>query len=172
MGVAETAGQLAMTNGVDPERARIAGLLHDYAREIAPARLLLLAADYGLEVDAIEAREPLLLHGKVGAALAREEFGIKDAEILEAIINHITGTPGMTMLQQLIFLADFIEPGRLFPAAARARDAAKSDIPGALLIVFDAVITYVVLGGYLLHPRTVAARNDLLLRVACSMDGV
>ncbi len=120
LGVAETAGRLAVRHGVDPEAAGLAGLLHDCAREMPPAALLRLASEYDMSVDEIEAREPLLLHGKVGAALAKDCFAIEDPDILAAIASHITGEPGMGLLQQLIFLADFIEPGRAFPAAAAA----------------------------------------------------
>lgn len=162
LSVAETAARLARCQGIEPARARIAGLLHDCAREMAPDDLLTLAEAYGLAIDEIERAEPLLLHGKVGAVLATEWFGLEDPELLAAIALHITGAPGMGLLAKIVFLADFVEPGRKMPAAAEARAMAFNDLSRALLITFEAVINYVVSGGYLLHPRTVAARNELL----------
>lgn len=165
--VAETAAVLARSHGADPGAAVLAGLLHDYAREMPSDRLLALAGTYGLEVDAIETQEPLLLHGKVGAALARSELGVCDESILQAVATHITGAPGMSILSRIVFLADFIEPGRSYDSAALARAAAGEDLSRALLIAFDAIISYVLAAGYLLHPRTVAARNELLQTRAC-----
>ena len=129
---------------------------------MAPEELLAVAEAHGLAVDEIERAEPLLLHGKVGAVLATEWFGLDDPELLAAIALHITGAPGMGLLAKVVFLADFVEPGRTMPAAAAARAVAFDDLPRALLIAFEAIIGYVVSGGYLLHPRTVAARNELL----------
>mgnify|MGYP005837174599 CR=1 FL=1 len=161
LSVAETAAELAAAHGVDPGAARIAGLLHDCARELAPEDLLDLARAHDLAIDEIERAEPLLLHGKVGAALATEWFGLTDPDLLAAIALHITGGPGMSSLARIVFLADFIEPGRRMPAAEKARAHATCDLSAALLVAFEAIIAYVVSGGYLLHPRTVAARNEL-----------
>lgn len=162
LAVAETAAALAKRHGGDPSAARLAGLLHDYARELPPAELMQMAVRFGLDIDPVEAREPLLLHGKVAAALARERFGLTDPSLLAALALHITGAPGMSLLAKLVFLADFIEPGRTFPQAVPAREAAGRDLSKSLLIAFDAIVSYVVAGGYELHPRTLAARNDLL----------
>ncbi|NLG84471.1 MAG: HD domain-containing protein [Firmicutes bacterium] len=162
LGVAETAAGLAAAHGLDPLRARMAGLLHDSAREMAPEELLATAEAHGLTIDEIERAEPLLLHGKVGAVLAREWFGLDDPELLAAVALHITGGPGMGLLAKVVFLADFVEPGRTMSAAAAARAVAFDDLSRALLIAFEAIIDYVIAGGYLLHPRTVAARNELL----------
>ena len=166
IGVVETAATLAARYGADPRAARYAGWLHDIARETAPDTLLALAGRHGIAIDAIEEREPLLLHGKIGAALAREELGLDDGPILTAIAQHITGDRGMPLLSRLVFLADFIEPGRTYDAAARARAEAREDLDRALLTTFDAIITHVMASGYLLHPRTVDARNELLAAMA------
>ncbi|MGE5550241.1 MAG: bis(5'-nucleosyl)-tetraphosphatase (symmetrical) YqeK [Bacteroidota bacterium] len=162
LGVAATAEELALIHGADPDLARVAGLLHDYAREMAPEELQRLATAKGLEIDPIEAREPLLLHGKVGAMLAYERFGLAHPDLLAAIAQHITGAPGMTLLASVVFLADFIEPGRRDDVCAHARSAARSDLRRALLLALDATMHYVITRGYFLHPRSVAARNELL----------
>lgn len=161
--VAETAAALAARYGSDPHAARIAGLLHDWARETTHEALLAEAQVRGVAVDAIEAREPMLLHGKIAAARAVERFGLTDPELLAALAHHITGAPGMTRLAQVVFLADFIEPGRPYPAAAKAREAARRGLGEALLLTYNAIIIHVVTQGYLLHPRTLEARNELLL---------
>ncbi|MGE5529048.1 MAG: bis(5'-nucleosyl)-tetraphosphatase (symmetrical) YqeK [Patescibacteria group bacterium] len=161
LAVAETAAGLAERYGADPRAARIAGLLHDCARELPPFELLRQAADRGLAVDEIERREPLLLHGAVGAAMAGGRFAL-DGDALAAIAHHITGAPGMGLLARIVFLADFIEPGRTHARAGAARAALAAGLAPALLTAYDGVIAYVLEEGYLLHPRTVAARNELL----------
>jgi len=171
VGVAETAVTLAVAHGVDPFSARLAGLLHDYARELPPAVLVALAREHHLGIDAVEAREPLLLHGRVGAALVRERFGVGDPDLLAAIAMHITGAPQMSLLARIIFLADFCEPGRTFAAARQARETAGNDLPEALLIAYDTIIAYIVADGYLLHPLTVAARNELLFSMGGATAG-
>ena len=160
--VGETAATLAEQYRTDPSRALIAGILHDYAREIAPDELVRLALQYGIPVDEIEAEEPVLLHGPVGAAIAKERFDVVDEEILQSISLHITGAPGMPLLAKLVFLADFIEPGREHLAVAKARELAGIDLAGAMLFAYDAVMRHAAAGGYHLHPRTVAAYEELI----------
>ena len=112
MGVMYTAASLAMCYGADLEKAQVAGLLHDCAKCIPNDRKLKLCDKYGIEMNAVEQAAPSLLHAKLGAYLAAERYEIKDQEILDAIRWHTTGKPGMTLLEKIIFLSDYIEPMR------------------------------------------------------------
>lgn len=112
LGVQYTAANLAMCYGANIEKARLAGLLHDVAKQRMPLDFLKLCEQYQISVKEIEKKNPSLLHAKVGAALAKEQFQIQDAEILQAIVFHTTGRPNMSLLEKIIFLADFIEPNR------------------------------------------------------------
>ena len=104
--VAETARRLAKLHGLDQEKARLAGLLHDTAREIGKEELLRVAEEDGLSVGDFERERPILLHGPVAAELAREDLGVEDVEILDAVRAHTTGEPGMGLLVLALFVAD------------------------------------------------------------------
>jgi predicted HD superfamily hydrolase involved in NAD metabolism len=142
-----------------------AALLHDLCREYNPELLLKLAAKFGIVIDDIEKAEPLLLHGPVAAVQVREELGITTPDILEAIRYHITGAANITALTQLVFIADFIEPGRTYQPAKILRDQAFSLEPDQLLLkVYNHAIIFVVNQGYLVHPRTMDGRNQLIMK--------
>src|SRR6266487_3552993 len=109
---AELAVQLAEHHGVDPERARLAALIHDVADRYSDRELLILAERYGIDVSLTEARVPKLLHGKIGAEFLKREWGITDDELLDAVRDHITGGARMGPLAKVLFVADKLEPER------------------------------------------------------------
>ena len=112
LGVAYTAASLAMRYGVDIERAFLAGLLHDCAKNIPNDEKFDLCRKYKVKLNDVEKKAPYLIHSKLGAVLAKKIYGINDDEILNAVKYHTTGRPGMTLLEKIIFTADYIEPGR------------------------------------------------------------
>lgn len=112
LGVAYTAANLAVCHGVDPERARVAGLLHDCAKYLSDKEMYTLCDKQGIVLSPSEQSNPALVHSKLGAHLARTRYGIEDDEICSAISCHTTGKPGMTELEKIIFLADYMEPHR------------------------------------------------------------
>lgn len=112
IGVEYTAASLAFVYGEDVQRARIAGLLHDCAKCIPKDEKLKKSKKLGLPINESEKADPDLLHGKLGAYYAKEKYGVKDEGILSAITWHTTGHPGMSMLDKIIFVADYIEPNR------------------------------------------------------------
>ena len=112
LGVETTAEKLAKIYGVDPYKAAQAGLMHDLAKYFKPQKLLKIAEANGLVIDEICQAHPHLIHADVSAIVARQEFGVKDPEILGAIANHTLGTPGMDILSCILFVADTIEPQR------------------------------------------------------------
>jgi len=162
--VAEVAVKLADRYGADPDKARLAGLFHDYARDLPEDLLLRLAQEAGLMVGEIEKCHPVLLHGRVGAFLLRKELGLEDPEVLQAIARHSTGATSMGLLDKIIYLADLIEPGRNFPGVEELRSLAFEDLDAALLKALDSAIIYIIEKGWPLHPDTVYARNELILK--------
>lgn len=112
LGVAITAKEMAETFGVNPNKAYFAGMLHDCAKNLSEEKLLQICEKNNIEVSAFERKSPYLLHGKVGAYIAKTKYGITDEEILSAIIWHTTGRPNMTDLEKIVFSADYIEPNR------------------------------------------------------------
>ena len=112
VGVEYTAATLAFVHGADVEKARIAGLLHDCAKCLPAEEKLRKAKKHGLPINRSEKLNPDLLHGKLGAYYAKRKYDVKDEEILSAITYHTTGHPDMTLLEKIIFVADYIEPNR------------------------------------------------------------
>ncbi|MGN0161643.1 MAG: bis(5'-nucleosyl)-tetraphosphatase (symmetrical) YqeK [Lachnospiraceae bacterium] len=112
LGVAHTCVALAMCYGLDMKRAYLAGLLHDCAKCIPDDDQIKLCNQYGIPIRPIEYESPYLLHAKLGAYFAEKEYKVSDAEILDAIRCHTTGKGAMTMLEMILFVSDYIEPGR------------------------------------------------------------
>ncbi|MCR5774297.1 MAG: bis(5'-nucleosyl)-tetraphosphatase (symmetrical) YqeK [Lachnospiraceae bacterium] len=110
--VAYTAACLAMRYAIDPEVAFTAGLLHDCAKCIPTAEKFKLCEKYKVELSDFEKTNTALIHAKLGACLAEKRYGISDKDILDSIRTHTTGEPDMSLLQKIIFTADYIEPGR------------------------------------------------------------
>lgn len=112
LGVMYTAASMAMCHGVDVEQALLAGLLHDCAKCIPGENKIKMCEKYHLNVSEVERENPSLLHAKLGAFLAAKKYHIEDKEIINAIASHTTGHPHMTLLEKIIYIADYIEPGR------------------------------------------------------------
>lgn len=112
IGVEYTAACLAFVHGADVEKARLAGLLHDCAKGIPTKEKLLKAKKHGLAVNQFEVSNPDLLHAKLGAYYARCKYNVTDEDVLNAIASHTTGRPGMSLLEKIIFVSDYIEPNR------------------------------------------------------------
>jgi predicted HD superfamily hydrolase involved in NAD metabolism len=129
--VADTAEELARVHGIDPDRARLAGLLHDATRELSPDEFLHLAQSWRLPVGEPERESPKLLHGPVAAELARRELGVEDGEVLDAIREHTTGRPEMGPLSLVLYVADKVEPARDYPSVGRLRRLSREDLRGA-----------------------------------------
>ena len=162
LGVSIMAEALAVEFGEDPDKARIAGLLHDCARGFSNNSLLQQAEKFAIVVDNVQKKQPVLLHAPIGAKIAELKYGIQDREMLSAIECHTTGKAGMTLLDKIIYLADVIEPGRYFSGVDKLRSLAKQNLSNALLGAYDLSIKFVIDKGRLLHPDTVEGRNSLL----------
>lgn len=161
--VMEEAAYLAQKVGADIDKARTAGLLHDYARDIPEEQLLKLAKQFDIKLNHIDFKLPVLLHGPVGAELVKRDLGINDEEILEAVAFHTTAAPNLSLLGKIIYIADIIEPSRNFDGVEKIRKLAeKGDINTAVFEAINSSIKYCILKNRLIHPITIEARNELL----------
>lgn len=164
LGVADTAAFLARRFGEDEARARLAGLLHDCARQFPNEAMTAEADARGVEYGEVERAMPLLLHAPLGAHVAREVYGVDDAEILRAIARHTVGGSAMTALDKIIYFADMMEPTRDYPGVEKLRELARSaSLDEMTLAGLTRSIAFVLEKGHLVHPDTVLARNELLL---------
>lgn len=130
--VARCAEVLAQRHGVETRKARLAGMLHDLARLYSASRLIQEAEARGLRIHPFERAHPTLLHARLGAAIARERFGVEDAEVLSAIEKHTTGSGEMSPLDCIVYLADSLEPGRSFTDRASLWHLATRDLAAAM----------------------------------------
>lgn len=166
LGVAETAAELAGRFGIDREKARIAGLLHDCAREFPNSSMLEEAEKRGIPVGPVERAMPLLLHAYIGAYRVKELYGVEDEEISQSIWRHTVGGPAMTKLDKVIYFADMIEPHRDYPEVKQLRKlAGTAELDEMLLVGLTESIRFVLDKNHLIHPDTVTARNELLLNI-------
>ena len=153
IGVAKTAKKLALYYGVDPDRAYLAGLLHDCAKNVPKSDRISTAERYGVELTDVERRNTGLIHAKLGEAMARKDFGIVDEGILSAIRWHTVGHPGMTMLEEIIYVADFIEPNRKkLPGLNRLRTLAYQDLDKCVVEMLEASFIYLEKQGREVDP--------------------
>lgn len=143
LGVAYTAQALAMRYGESLEKAQLGGLLHDCAREFEHEEIYKKCLKEGISITAEEEHNKVLLHAKYGSFLAEKKYGIKDKEILSAIRFHTTGKPNMTLLEKIVYLADYIEPDRdQAPNLFEIRKMAFIDIDEAIYRTLHDVLDY------------------------------
>ncbi len=154
-GVAYTACCLAMAYAADTDQAMLAGYLHDCAKSIPNDEKLALCKKHKIALTDVEQRNPYLIHAKLGAFLAKKEYGVEDEAICHAIQVHTTGVPDMSLLDKIIFVADYIEPKR--DKARRLpeiRETAFHDLDQALLMVLADSIYYLSKGTREIDPMT------------------
>lgn len=143
LGVAYTASCLAMCHDANVKSAELAGLLHDCAKCLDNSKKIKICEKHNIHINDIEAKNPFLLHAKVGSFLAMASYGVRDKDIINAILNHTTGRPRMTKLEKIIYIADYIEPNRKHaPNLAEIRKLAFIDLDQALLRVLEDTLAY------------------------------
>ncbi|MEA5002446.1 MAG: bis(5'-nucleosyl)-tetraphosphatase (symmetrical) YqeK [Christensenella sp.] len=152
LGVEQTALALARRYGADREKAGLAGLLHDYTKQMDNVAM---AEKYGIPYLTEKT-----LHGHTAAALLKEKGYVTDEEVLGAIRWHTTGRAGMSLLEKIVFIADYVEPNRDFPGVELARELAFADIDKAVLLVLKTTIGHVVKNKGLIDTDSVEAYND------------
>lgn len=160
-GVMETSVILATRFGSDPVKADLAALLHDVAKFWPMEKQEMIMIENGLNPELLE-YDKQLLHAEIGAFVSRRDYGVMDEEVLDAIRYHTSGRVGMTKLDKIVCLADYMEPGRSFPGVERIRELAEHSLEEALVAGFDSTITFLVEKQKCIFPLTVLARNDLI----------
>ena len=160
LGTEQEAIRLAERYGADVEKARVAALLHDCTKKLDMPEQLALCRQYGIELDELEQKALKLLHAKTGAAIARDVYGVDD-EIYRAIWWHTTGHADMTLLEKIIYLADYIEPSRDFPGVDDLRNCVYRDLDEGLLMGLQMTIDEMTEMGNPVHHATVEARDWL-----------
>ena len=160
--VKDMAVELARLHGADENKAALAAWLHDTAKEMPKAELLQILRDNAIiKCDPPERPEPVW-HGLAAAVLARDEWGVDDADVLAAVENHTTGRPGMSKLEKVVFLADMTSAERSFPGVDKLRVLARQDLDTAMLAALKQTLDFVQSTGKPLDPMSQATYEDLL----------
>jgi len=163
--VSDTAGSLALLYGVDVDDARLAGLLHDWDRDLDEDRLLREAASHGLELHAVDCDYPYLIHARSGAASVEAEFPELPREIVDAIARHTLGAAEMTDLDMVVYLADMVEPARDYEGVEGLREAIGNvSLDELFALGYQQSVAYLVRGRRRIHPETVAVWNARVVR--------
>jgi predicted HD superfamily hydrolase involved in NAD metabolism len=165
LGVVSAAELLAEKNGESKEKAKLAALVHDCAKNMRIDDQFEFLKARSIEIDEITRKSPQILHGLIGSIIAKETMNIEDEEVLSAVRYHTTGKKSMSLLEKIIYIADYIEPNRDYKGVEELRTVTYSDLDKGVLQGFDNTITYVIKLGQLVHPLTIEARNDLLLKI-------
>jgi len=155
--VARLAGRLAARHGLDPVRARTAGLLHDLARCWSSERLLAECEARRIPIDDFSRRNPIVLHAPLGAALAAERCAVDDPGVLDAIRSHTVGGTELAPLAIVVYLADGLEPGRSYPERAELEALAFEDLDRAYDEVLRSTVAALARRGLEVAPQTHAA---------------
>ena len=171
VGVMYTSASLAMRYGANIEKAMTAGLLHDCGKYCSAKEQLKLCEKYKITLTDLEHSMPALIHAKLGAYLAENEYGIKDREVLDAITYHTTGRPEMTMLEKILYIADYIEPRRDKASnLARMRYLAFQDLDQTMYEILAGTINYLKGKGGCIDPMTIQTFTwfEKLIQEKCS----
>ena len=140
-GVALLAGELCLRFCEPVASGRLAGLAHDLAREMSPAEIRSLATQDGGPLGADEEEQPVLLHGRAGAVLLAA-MGVDDPAVLQAVRDHVTGRPGMEQLSSIVYVADFLEPGRGFLPETERLGSLRGSLAEMVSLVLRATVAY------------------------------
>ncbi|MDJ0578756.1 bis(5'-nucleosyl)-tetraphosphatase (symmetrical) YqeK [Crocosphaera sp.] len=166
LGVEKMCEQLAIYHKIDPEKAAKAGLMHDLAKFFPPPKLLAMAKKENNEIDEICLLNPHLLHADASAIIARETFGVKDEDILNAIRNHTLGKPEMSHLSCIVFIADALEPNRGNNSELeKMRKVSSTNLYKSVQQTCEYSLQYLIKHNKTIHPRAILTRNWALHKV-------
>lgn len=156
---------LANNHGYDDlDKVKLSCYFHDAGKNFSPEKLLKITKDEGYKLGDDEIENIHIYHGLASMVIARDKFNISDLEVLNAIKNHVTGIEGMTLLDKIVFLADFFEMGRDYNRVHKSRDAAliDKDLDKALILAYDSIINELIGKKSFIHEDTIKARNFIL----------
>lgn len=158
LGVEQASLELARANDYELEKASVAALVHDYAKERSDSEFKALIVQTGLEQDLLNWNN-FIWHGVVGAEIIKKELKITDEEILNAVRRHTVGAKEMTMLDQIVYVADYIEPGRDFPGVDQARQLAAESLRAAVEFETKHTLLYLMNNDKTIYPAAILTYN-------------
>lgn len=161
LNVAESAQELATRFGLDPEKAKIAGELHDITKEFSPAEQIKLVNDHNIKLSEFEKKEIKILHPITGRVYIENVLKVNDPEILDAVRYHTTGRKGMGGIEKVLYIADSICADRVFRGVERLRELSKRDLDVSLMSVLCDTISNLSRVGRPIHPDTFEAYNEV-----------
>ncbi len=162
--VAKSAVLLAQKYNEDAEKAELAGILHDSCKEIDKSEMLQIITDGGIILDDTEKTTPKLWHAIAGSVYARDVLGIDDEDVFNAIRYHTTGRANMSMLEKIIFTADFIGEERNYNGVEIMREKAFTDIEDAMLFGLQFTISDLAKRALPIHPNALACYNEITMK--------
>lgn len=163
LGVAQSARELAERYGADPDKAEFAGLLHDYCKCWPVEKMFEILVRHDMPTELLEG-EKELWHAFAGAIVIQYDLGVTDPDILQAVRYHTTGRAGMSLLEKVVCVADYIEPNRSFPGVEKIRALADKDLDAALALALGGTIQFLIEKQKTVYPLTLTAYNDLVSR--------
>lgn len=158
IGVSETSRKLAELNNYDPDKAALAGFIHDYAKQVPNEKFIEIIKTKGFDQDLLNYNRAIW-HGIVGSYIIEQELKITDSEILTAIKRHTTADTEMTTLDKIVFVADFIEPHRIFPGVEQARKIAFENLDAGVGYELAHTLSFLVENRQKIYPKTLDAYN-------------
>jgi len=147
--------------GLNDKKGKLAGLSHDIFREVQLTETIIHSLNDGYPLSAEENENPVLLHGRLGASFLKNEFGLDDEEILQAVRWHTSGHPDMGKLGQVLFIADYIEPGRKHISAAFKEKISNLDLDNMTLVILNKQIAYLRSCGYHISKASMLLHEKL-----------
>lgn len=161
--VSKEAKKLARIFGADEEKAALAGILHDITKELQKEEQLKIMTDSGIILDNVQKNAPKLWHGISGSVYVKENLNIDDEDILNAIRYHTTGRAGMSLLEKIIFVADFTSEERTYKGASTMRKKARKSLDEAMLYGFKFTFSDLAKRKLAIHPDELACYNEIVL---------
>lgn len=168
IGVMEMAEKLANIYNVDIQTAKIAGLLHDIAKEMSPEEMIRYVKENNIEIDEVERINIPILHGKIGADIAKKKYGVNE-QIQKAIEYHTTTSQNMDKLAKIIYVSDKIELNRKSEEydIEYERNLAQKDLDATVIFIIESNIKSLMRKEKLIHPKSVETRNKLIMEKSC-----
>ncbi|MBB5324782.1 putative HD superfamily hydrolase involved in NAD metabolism [Anoxybacillus tepidamans] len=163
IGVMETAVELAKRYGADEKKAELAAIFHDYAKFRPKEEMKQIILEQNMPNDLLSYNTELW-HAPVGAYLVQTEVGIQDEDILKAIRYHTSGRADMTLLEKIVYVADYIEPGRIFQGVEEVRALAQQDLDQALLQALKNTVQFLLKKNQPIYPDTIHTYNALIMK--------
>ena len=161
--VAQEAAELARRYGADVEKARLCGILHDIMKDTPPEEQLKILGDSGIILTDMQRRTPKLWHSLCGAAYLEHTLGVTDQAVLQAVRGHTGGRSGMTLLDKVLFVADYISADRDYPGVEDMRQAADRSLEEAMVEGIAFTVNETMGQRRLLGQESIAAYNEALV---------